>query len=201
MVFPHLQMGNQCTSSPSPSLHFPFRRKFQRDCLLGYTDVKKFHRVLWFFWRGAGYGVFKCTLLTVHTSQDDGTCFLSSGEIIKRNSVDQGLIAWDWRTGARLSNQIYVEGYTCTCVKRHPTESFFVAQSTADYIALFEATKPYRLNRRKVGVWRKMLISVTKDIKWVDTRLDAPFQRMVIILHLDLLLDPYSFSIIIPLIL
>ena len=87
----------------------------------------------------------------IHVQKEEYS-FLSSAEIIKRNSSDQGLIAWDFRTGARLSNQIYLEGYTCTSVACHPTESAFIAQSTAGYIALFESMKPYRLNKKKVRI-------------------------------------------------
>lgn len=43
-----------------------------------------------------------------------------------------------------------MEGYNCTCVKMHPKEKVFVAQSSADYIAIFDSTRPFRLNRRKV---------------------------------------------------
>ena len=59
---------------------------------------------------------------------------------------------WDFRSGAPLSNQIYLETYTCSCVRKHPTEEVFVAQSAADYLALFQSTKPYRLNRTKVAM-------------------------------------------------
>ena len=54
--------------------------------------------------------------------------------------------------GAPLSNQVYYESYTCSCVRKHPTEDIFVAQSAANYIALFQSTKPYRMNRRKVSL-------------------------------------------------
>ena len=43
-----------------------------------------------------------------------------------------------------------MEGFNCMCVRKHPSEKSFIAQSAADYIALFDSTKPYRLNRRKV---------------------------------------------------
>lgn len=49
-----------------------------------------------------------------------------------------------------MSNQVYYESYTCSCVRKHPKEEVFVAQSAANYIAIFQSTKPYRMNRRKV---------------------------------------------------
>lgn len=92
------------------------------------------------------------------------------------------MIAWDFRTGARLSNQIYLEGYTCTSVACHPTESAFIAQSTAGYIALFESVKPYRLNKKKVRIRKWVLIhSVMKVIELLVIRSDVHSQEMVII--------------------
>ena len=41
------------------------------------------------------------------------------------------------------------EAFTCTCLKVHPTESHFIAQSNGDYIALFSTRKPYKLNKFK----------------------------------------------------
>ena len=43
----------------------------------------------------------------------------------------------------------FQEAFTCTCLKVHPYESHFVAQSNGDYIALFSTRKPYKLNKFK----------------------------------------------------
>ncbi|MCI03530.1 WD repeat-containing protein 25-like, partial [Trifolium medium] len=48
-----------------------------------------------------------------------------------------------------LLNQVYVEAYTCPCVRRHPFDPVFVAQSNGNYIAIFGTTSPYRLNKYK----------------------------------------------------
>lgn len=53
-----------------------------------------------------------------------------------------------------------MEGYTCTCVRKHPIESVFVAQSAAGYIAAFESTKPYRLDMRKVEMEARMIAEI-----------------------------------------
>lgn len=50
------------------------------------------------------------------------------------------------------SSQVYLEGFTCTCVAVHPQGRHFVAQSHGDYIAQFSASPPFRLNKYKVGV-------------------------------------------------
>ncbi|RDX97467.1 WD repeat-containing protein 25, partial [Mucuna pruriens] len=46
-----------------------------------------------------------------------------------------------------LLNQVYAEAYTCPCVRRHPFDSIFVAQSNGNYVAIFTTTPPYRLNK------------------------------------------------------
>ncbi|XP_066025794.1 uncharacterized protein [Pocillopora verrucosa] len=56
-------------------------------------------------------------------------------------------MVWDFRSTAVLSNQIYQEAFTCTCLKVHPYDSHFVAQSNGDYIALFSTRKPYKPNK------------------------------------------------------
>lgn len=48
-----------------------------------------------------------------------------------------------------LLNQVYVEAYTCPCVRRHPFESTFIAQSNGNYIAIFTSNPPFRLNKFK----------------------------------------------------
>ncbi|KAL9952484.1 hypothetical protein ACROYT_G039747 [Oculina patagonica] len=78
-----------------------------------------------------------------------GEEFISAAEVVRRNSTDKGIMVWDFRSTAILSNQTYQEAFTCTCLKVHPTESHFVAQSNGDYIALFSTRKPYKLNKFK----------------------------------------------------
>lgn len=75
--------------------------------------------------------------------------FISAAEVVRRNSTNKGIMVWDFRSTAVLSNQIYQEAFTCTCLKVHPHESHFVAQSNGDYIALFSTRKPYKLNKFK----------------------------------------------------
>lgn len=42
-----------------------------------------------------------------------------------------------------------MEAYTCPCVRCHPFEPFFVAQSNGNYIANFSAKAPYKLDKYK----------------------------------------------------
>ena len=37
----------------------------------------------------------------------DGSSFFSSSDLVSRDSADRNLMAWDFRTGVKLSNQIY----------------------------------------------------------------------------------------------
>ncbi|KAF4101802.1 WD repeat-containing protein 25 [Onychostoma macrolepis] len=78
-----------------------------------------------------------------------GREFVSSTDAVSRDSADRTLIAWDFETTARLSNQIFHERYTCPCLESHPLESSFVAQTNGGYIALFSAQRPYRINKRR----------------------------------------------------
>ncbi|XP_071163491.1 WD repeat-containing protein 25-like [Mytilus edulis] len=75
----------------------------------------------------------------------DGSEFFSTGDLVSRDSSDRNIMAWDFDNAVVKSNQIYQERYSCTCLKLHPTESNFLAQSHGNYIALFSASKPYKM--------------------------------------------------------
>ncbi|KAL6202267.1 hypothetical protein ACLB2K_025975 [Fragaria x ananassa] len=45
--------------------------------------------------------------------------------------------------------QVYVEAFTCPCVRFHPFEQSFVAQSNGNYIAIFSASPPFKMNKYK----------------------------------------------------
>ncbi|XP_075387895.1 WD repeat-containing protein 25 [Tenrec ecaudatus] len=79
----------------------------------------------------------------------DGTEFLSSTDASSRDSADRTIIAWDFRTSAKISNQIFHERYTCPSLALHPREPVFLAQTNGNYLALFSAVWPYRMSRRR----------------------------------------------------
>ncbi|CAL9686557.1 unnamed protein product [Knipowitschia caucasica] len=78
-----------------------------------------------------------------------GQELVSSSDCVSRDSADRTLIAWDYATTARLSNQIYQERYTCPSLALHPVEDSFVAQTNGNYMALFSCQRPYRMNKRR----------------------------------------------------
>lgn len=78
-----------------------------------------------------------------------GSEFISSTDCVSRDSADRTLVAWDYATTARISNQIYHERYTCPSLALHPVEDSFVAQSNGNYMALFSCERPYRMNKRR----------------------------------------------------
>lgn len=45
--------------------------------------------------------------------------------------------------------QVYQEAYTCPSVRFHPAEHCFIAQSNADYIAVFSGRAPFKMNKVK----------------------------------------------------
>lgn len=79
----------------------------------------------------------------------EGKEFVTSSDVVSRDSADRTLIAWDFVTTAKISNQIFHERYTCPSLAMHPQDDSFVAQTNGNYIALFSAQKPYRMNKRK----------------------------------------------------
>ncbi|XP_029134934.2 WD repeat-containing protein 25 [Labrus bergylta] len=78
-----------------------------------------------------------------------GVDFITSSDCVSRDSADRTLIAWDFQTTARLSNQIYHERFTCPSLALHPLEESFVAQTNGDYMAVFSSQQPYRMNKRR----------------------------------------------------
>ncbi|XP_020775194.1 WD repeat-containing protein 25 [Boleophthalmus pectinirostris] len=78
-----------------------------------------------------------------------GEELVSSTDCVSRDSADRTLIAWDYSTTARISNQIYHERYTCPSLALHPVEESFVAQTNGNYLALFSSQRPYRMNKRR----------------------------------------------------
>eukprot|EP00057_Strongylocentrotus_purpuratus_P032693 XP_788503.3 PREDICTED: WD repeat-containing protein 25-like [Strongylocentrotus purpuratus] len=78
---------------------------------------------------------------------NNGTEFVATCDTVSRDSTDRTIMVWDSKTAALLSNQLYHEKYTCCSLRSHPTDSVFMAQSNANYIALFSMKRPYRLNK------------------------------------------------------
>ncbi|XP_013386545.1 WD repeat-containing protein 25 [Lingula anatina] len=79
----------------------------------------------------------------------DGSQFFTCNDLVSRDSCDRNVMAWDFKKGVVLSNQIYQERYTCTRLKVHPSGSNFVAQTQGNYLALFSTLRPYKLDRSK----------------------------------------------------
>ncbi|XP_014491833.1 WD repeat-containing protein 25 isoform X2 [Vigna radiata var. radiata] len=79
----------------------------------------------------------------------NGKQFISSCDVSQSNISENAIIVWDVAREVPLSNQVYAEAYTCPCVRLHPFDSIFVAQSNGNYVAIFTSTPPYRLNKYK----------------------------------------------------
>ncbi|XP_076155805.1 WD repeat-containing protein 25 [Alosa pseudoharengus] len=78
-----------------------------------------------------------------------GKEFVTSSDSVSRDSADRTLIAWDFETTAKVSNQIFHERYTCPSLALHPESECFVAQTNGNYIAVFSSQRPYRINKRR----------------------------------------------------
>ncbi|CAO2833448.1 unnamed protein product [Amaranthus hypochondriacus] len=79
----------------------------------------------------------------------DGKQFISSSDESHSNLSENSLVVWDVSREVPLSNQVYVEAYTCPCVRSHPFEPSFVAQSNGNYIAIFSTKHPFKLDKYK----------------------------------------------------
>ena len=75
--------------------------------------------------------------------------FAASSDIVRKNASNQALSVWDVSSTVVLSNQVYLEPFTCPCLKVHPVDSTFMAQSNGNYVVIFASSKPYKLNKRK----------------------------------------------------
>ncbi|XP_061897510.1 WD repeat-containing protein 25 [Entelurus aequoreus] len=78
-----------------------------------------------------------------------GLDLITSSDCVSRDSADRTLIAWDFQTTAKVSNQIYHERYTCPSLALHPQEDSFVAQTNGNYMGVFSSQRPYRMNKRR----------------------------------------------------
>ncbi|KAF3322087.1 WD repeat-containing protein 25 [Carex littledalei] len=79
----------------------------------------------------------------------DGKQFVSSSDESKSRISENCIVVWDVLRQVPLSNQVYTEAYTCPCIRYHPYDPIFVAQSNGNYIANFGATRPFRLDKYK----------------------------------------------------
>ncbi|XP_041351529.1 uncharacterized protein LOC121370402 [Gigantopelta aegis] len=79
----------------------------------------------------------------------DGQQLFSASGIVSRDSADRNIMAWDYSTGAILSNQIFQERFSCTRLKLHPNKDLFLSQTQGGYIAIFSSKRPYEM------VWSK----------------------------------------------
>ncbi|KAK8622830.1 hypothetical protein V6N13_117730 [Hibiscus sabdariffa] len=77
----------------------------------------------------------------------DGKQFVSSSDVSGGNISENSVIVWDISRQVPLSNQVYAEAYTCPCVRYHPFDPYFVAQSNGNYIAIFSSNPPFKLDK------------------------------------------------------
>lgn len=73
--------------------------------------------------------------------------FIAAGDAVSRESPEHGLIVWDTNTGAKLSNQIFHERYSCPRLCIHPSGATFLAQTNGNYIARFSAHDRYKMDK------------------------------------------------------
>ena len=72
---------------------------------------------------------------------------VASSDIVRKNACSQALCVWNTISSIVVSKQIYLEPYTCPCLRVHPYRNEFYAQSNGNYIVIFSAIKPYKCNK------------------------------------------------------
>ncbi|KAL4566844.1 hypothetical protein LXL04_030969 [Taraxacum kok-saghyz] len=80
---------------------------------------------------------------------NDTKRFISSSDESKSNLSENSIVVWDVSREVPLSNQIYVEAYTCPSIRHHPYDPYFIAQSNGNYIAIFSSKSPFKLDKYK----------------------------------------------------
>lgn len=79
-----------------------------------------------------------------------GERFVSSAGIKYRDASHQTLLVWDFASGALLSDRLDRDMQPFSCLRLHPREPRFVAQSSANYALFFSALEPFkRVNKGK----------------------------------------------------
>lgn len=78
----------------------------------------------------------------------DGQELACSGDLVERDSCEAALSVWDVSSGARLSGQLYQERYTIPCLESL-SQRTILAQTNGNYVAMFDAQRPYRMNKRR----------------------------------------------------
>merc|ERR1712232_1278426 len=75
---------------------------------------------------------------------NNGENIVVSSNCTRKNASSKALAVFDFDTGCVLSNNIYTEGYTCTKIKLHPSDKYFVVQSNHNYLKRFSCKIPFR---------------------------------------------------------
>ncbi|CAA0828011.1 Transducin/WD40 repeat-like superfamily protein [Striga hermonthica] len=79
----------------------------------------------------------------------DGKYLITSSDVSQTNLSENSIIVWDVSRQVPLSNQVYAEAFTCPCIRCHPFEPYFIAQSNGNYIAIFSTRPPFKLDKYK----------------------------------------------------
>lgn len=78
-----------------------------------------------------------------------GDTFVASTDIVRKNAFSQAMNIWDVDSGVTLTHQLYFEPFSCPCLRVNRNREEFLAQSNGNYVVVFSAKKPYKLNKRR----------------------------------------------------
>lgn len=73
--------------------------------------------------------------------------FITTTDAVSRESASHSIVVWDFSSGAKISDQIFHEKFTCPKLCVHPSGRSFLAQTNGNYIARFSCHRPYKLDK------------------------------------------------------
>lgn len=86
---------------------------------------------------------------------DDGQRFVSSAGVLQRDASNQTLLVWDWRSATLLYDRLDSNMLAHSCLRAHPSRSYFVAQCSGNYATLYSSRAPYKcLKGPSIGGYR-----------------------------------------------
>ncbi|KAJ8548838.1 hypothetical protein ON010_g10834 [Phytophthora cinnamomi] len=75
---------------------------------------------------------------------DDGQRFVSSAGVLHRDSSNQTLLVWDWRSATLLYDRLDSNMLAHPCLRAHPNRPYFIAQCSGSYATLYSSKSPYK---------------------------------------------------------
>ena len=131
----YVSVATNHLSNPNTILTGDFNGKLQLWDLRSSQVVK--------YYKGAGGKILDAMFLPA------AEMFVASSDIVKKNAYSQAMNVWDVASGVTLAHQLYFEPFSCPCLRTSRNGEEFLAQSNGNYVVVFSAKSPFKMNKRK----------------------------------------------------